>query len=104
MLGRFSAQCLCCILLNRLHILDALQFTELSFLDITLRITDDHISTTHIPAIAKRVFLAVNSCDFAVCVLRTQIFWKRAVKWCLSMNNVDTAPPVYRTISWPSDG
>ena len=66
----------------------ALQFThtisdsELSFLDITLRITDDHINTTiyhkdtdthtylhhqssH-PSHCKKGLLAVNSCDFAV--------------------------------------
>ena len=70
----------------------------------TLTPTPIFIISPHIPAIAKKVFLAVNSCDFAVCVLKTQIFWKLAVKWCLSLNKVDTPRPVYRTISRPSDG
>ena len=95
----------------------ALQFThtisdiEVSFLDITLRITDNHITTRtltptpifiislHIPAIAKKVSLPVNSCDFAVFVPKTLISWKRAVKWCLPLNNVDTPPPCCRTMS-----
>ena len=78
--------------------------SALPFTTRTLTPTLIFIISPHIPAIAKKVFLAVNSCDFAVCVLKTQIFWKRAVKWCLSLNNVDTPPPVYRTISRPSDG
>ena len=92
--------------------------TELSFLDITLCITDDHISTTinykdtdthtylhhqssH-PSHCKKG-LPRSQSKFATCVLKTQIFWKRAVKWCLSLNNMDTTAPVSRIISRQSD-
>ena len=75
-----------------LRITSALPFTTR-----TLTPTPIFIISPHIPAIAKKVFLAVNSCDFAVCVLKTQ-------KWCLSLNKVDTPRPVYRKISRPSDG
>ena len=54
--------------------------STLPFTTRTLTPTPIFIISPHIPAIAKKVFLAVNSCDFAVCVLKTQIFWKRAVK------------------------
>ena len=64
--------------------------SALPFTTGTLTPTPIFIISPHIPAIVKKVFLAVNSWDFAVCVLNTQIFWKRAVKWCLSLNNVDT--------------
>lgn len=64
--------------------------SALPFTTRTLTPTPTLIISPHIPAIAKKVFLAIKSCGFAVCVLKTQIFWKRAVKWCLSLNSVDT--------------
>ena len=54
-------------------ITSALPFTTRTLTPIPIFIINPHI-----PAIAKKVFLAVNSCDCAVCVLKTQIFWKRA--------------------------
>ena len=78
--------------------------SALPFTTRTLTPTPIFIISPHLPVVAKKVSLAVNSSDFAVFVLKTQISWKRAVKWCLSLNNVDSPPPCCRRISRPSDG
>ena len=44
-------------------------------------LTTIFIISPHILVIAKQVSLAVNSCDFAIFVLKNQTFWKRVVKW-----------------------
>ena len=44
-------------------------------------LTTIFIISPHILVIAKPVSLAVNSCDFAIFVLKNQTFWKRVVKW-----------------------
>ena len=44
-------------------------------------LTTTFIISPHILVIAKQVSLAVNSCDFAIFVLKNQTFWKRVVKW-----------------------
>ena len=59
---------------------------------------------TNILVIGKRVSLAVNSCDFAVFALKTPIFWKRLVKWCSFLDNVDTFLLCCKTIFVSSDG
>ena len=44
-------------------------------------LTTTFIISPHILVIAKQVSLAVNSCDFAIFVLKNRTFWKRVVKW-----------------------
>ena len=73
--------------------------STLPFTTRTLTPTPIFIISPHIPAIAKKV-----SSQSTLATSPSQIFWKLAVKWCLSLNNVDTPPPVYRTLSRPSDG
>ena len=62
------------------------------------------IISPHTLVTAKKVSLAVDSLDFAVFVLKTQISRKRVVIWCPFLNNVDTPMPCCRTIFMPSDG
>ena len=65
--------------------------------------TPPFIISPHTLVTAKQVSLAVDSSDFAVFVLKTQISRKRVVIWCPFLNNVDTPRHCCRTIFMPSD-
>ena len=57
--------------------------STLPFTTRTLTPTPIFIISPHIPAIAKKV-----SSQSTLATSPSQIFWKLAVKWCLSLNNV----------------
>ena len=68
-------------------------------------LTPTFIISPHILVITKPISLAVNSCDFAIFVLKNQTFWEKVVKWSPFLNNVDTPTPCCRTICacYPTD-